>query len=294
MDPSARTLGILAALLTPFREDGSIDRARFAAHAADVIGRGADGVAPFGTTGEGASIGFEERAAALDAMLAAGVAPGRIVLGVCASAVPDAAAQLAQGLARGIERFLVVPPFYFPDPGAAGLRAWHEELLAASEARAGIVLYHIPQMTGTPLPAGMVADLAAAHPDRILAIKDSSGDWDTARGLLERGRPPVLVGDERLLHRALARGGGGSINGMANLWPERLAHVMRTRREDAALSREVDAVVAGPIIPSLKALMARRTGHDGWRRVRAPLAELADDARARLLSRADLPPDPTR
>lgn len=61
------TFGISAALLTPFAADGSIDTGRSAAHTAALLGRGLAGVTPFGTTGEGASVGVAERRAALDA-----------------------------------------------------------------------------------------------------------------------------------------------------------------------------------------------------------------------------------
>ena len=53
--------GISVALLTPFTESGDIDLPRLAAHARDVMDKGAHGVTLFGTTGEGASISFKER-----------------------------------------------------------------------------------------------------------------------------------------------------------------------------------------------------------------------------------------
>jgi 4-hydroxy-tetrahydrodipicolinate synthase len=66
----------------------------------------------------------------------------------------------------------------------------------------------------------LIARLRKAWPGVITGIKDSSGDWATAeRYLASHGDLSVLVGDERLLPRAMARGAEGSICGVANITP---------------------------------------------------------------------------
>lgn len=275
--------GISAALLTPFDGDGSIDLPRLAAHALRTMADGTDGVTLFGTTGEGASIAADERVAGIDALLAAGCPAARIVLGVCATSVGDAARQVAEGRARGIDDFLLLPPFYFKGVGDAGLFDWHMHLLAATDPGARFILYHIPQVSGVPLSVPLVGRLAAAAPGRLRAIKDSSGDWANAKALLELGALTVLVGDERLLHAAVALGAGGAITGMANLYPARMQRIVATAAEDSALSEEVSRIVSVPVIPALKAILASRTGDAGWDRLRPPLAPLDAAARETVL-----------
>jgi 4-hydroxy-tetrahydrodipicolinate synthase len=85
------------------------------------------------------------------------------------------------------------------------------------------------------------------------------------------------------LHKAVALGAVGSICGMANLHPARMRTLFETGQEDTALSREVDLIVARPVIPALKLIMAKTTGHAGWERMRAPLAPLADVQRAEVI-----------
>lgn len=276
--------GVSVALLTPFDAAGAVDGPRLGAHAASLLARGLDGVTLYGTTGEGASIGRSERAAGIAALHAAGVPAARTVLGIAASAVADAAEQVREGHAAGIRAVLLPPPFYFGGAGEAGLFDWHAALLAAIPEDVQVILYHIPQVTGVRVPPALVGRLAAAFPGRIRAIKDSSGDWATARAFLDLGAVPVLVGDERLLHRAVGAGGAGAITGVANLHPERMARIVATAQEDAALSAEVDRIVAGPVIPGLKALVAAATGEPGWERVRPPLAPLTDAERAALMA----------
>ena len=125
----------------------------------------------------------------------------------------------------------------------------------------------------------LVAQLGAAFPDRVLAIKDSSGDWSYARSLLELGAVPVLIGDERLLHRAVRLGCAGSITGVGNLYPERICKILYSAQEDAAVSEAVDRIVAGPVVPGLKALLATAKGDPAWGRVRPPLVPLESVAR---------------
>ena len=286
--------GISAALLTPFAEDGSLDADRLADHAARLLDRGLAGVTPFGTTGEGASVGAAERVAALDAFAARGLPMARVTFGITACALPDALAQARAARERGVGSVLVAPPFYYPDPDPEAVHDWHAALLAALPDGLEVVLYHIPQVTGVALGPDTVGRLHAAHPERVRAVKDSSGDAASARAFLALGGPEVLIGDERLLGTLAAEGAAGAISGLANLYPERLVKVFGDARGDAALDAAVEAVVSRPIVPALKALMTARGGAAGgaadgagWARVRPPLAPLDGPVRAALLEEID-------
>jgi len=243
-----------------------------------MIESGLQGVTLFGTTGEGASIGFDERQVALDAMKNAGIAADAMTLGLCASSVGDVCAQVQQGIAFGVTRFLLLPPFYFKDLDDEGLFQWHADLFSAVDPAAQFIVYHIPQITQVPLSFDLIMRLKAAFPERVLAVKDSAGKWNDTRVLLESGKIPVLVGDERLLHKALPIGAAGSICGMANLFPGRLRALFETHTEDPALSSDVDLIVSGPVIPALKRAMVVQTGNADWGHVRAPLRPLPSDA----------------
>lgn len=275
--------GISTALLTPFRENGAIDGPLLGAHARATLNGGADGVTLFGTTGEGASIAASERGIGIEALLAAGCPAEKITLGIAANAVGDAAAQVAEGVANGISQFLLLPPFYFKNNSDAGLFDWHARLFQATDAKARFILYHIPQVSGVGLPVHLVNRLAVTEPGRVMAIKDSSGDWENVSALLALDSLTVLVGDERLLHKAVAIGAGGSICGMANLYPDRMKRIVETAREDPALTEEVTRIVSVPVIPALKAVIAMQSGNVTWERLRPPLVPLSAEARKAVL-----------
>jgi len=90
MIDNGRVRGLWCANLTPLDRNGRLDGARMAAHIRILLGQGVDGVAPFGTTGEGPSFSVAERRTGLDGLLAAGLPAARIAAGTGASAFNDA------------------------------------------------------------------------------------------------------------------------------------------------------------------------------------------------------------
>ncbi|WP_299609624.1 dihydrodipicolinate synthase family protein [uncultured Tateyamaria sp.] len=274
------SFGVSTAMLTPFATSGEIDCDRLCAHALCVLKNGADSITLFGTTGEGASIGMEERAAGIEALLATGCPAEKIVLGIAANSVSDASRQVAEGRRYGVTDFLLLPPFYFKAPSDAGLFDWHMQLFQRSDSAARFIIYNIPQISGVGLAVPLVGRMVAAAQDRVLAIKDSSGSWDNARALLALDTVTVLVGDERILHKAVKLGAGGAITGMANLYPERMKRIVETAQEDTALSAEVTQIVSVPVVAALKAVLSSRMKDPDWERVRAPLSPLGNAQRA--------------
>lgn len=257
----------------------------FCTHANAMLRNGVQGVTLFGTTGEGASVGLDERSEAISAMIDSGISADVMTLGLCACAITDVLAQIKQGVALGVTQFLLLPPFFFTDLDDAGLFDWFAKLFWQSDPQARFILYHIPQVTQVPLSVDLVKRLRRTYPERVVAIKDSSGRWDNTKALIETGEIPVLVGDERLLHKAAAMGAAGSICGMANLYPQRMRTLFDTQAEDADLSADVDCIVSVPVIPAMKQVMVAMTGNASWGNLRAPLQPLTGKARATISAR---------
>jgi 4-hydroxy-tetrahydrodipicolinate synthase len=208
--------GLSCASITPFDRAGGIDVDRLVTHLRRCLDAGCSSVTLFGTTGEGASVGQAEREHALDAATTA-IGADKILIGVMASAAADAAAQANALLDAGGRGVLLAPPFYFKDPDDEGLYAWFSRAIEAMHAPRGVFLYHIPSVTQVRLSSAVIGRLKRALPGVIAGVKDSGGEWQyTARLLAEHGDLHVLVGDERLLARAMRHGASGAINGLSN------------------------------------------------------------------------------
>src|SRR5690348_16288650 len=107
--------GVWCATLTPLGADGRPDHIRLAAHVRRIFAAGVDGIALFGTTGEGQSFSLAERRAGLEALLAAGIEPARILAGTGCAALPETVELTRHAVACGCAGALVLPPFFFKD-----------------------------------------------------------------------------------------------------------------------------------------------------------------------------------
>jgi 4-hydroxy-tetrahydrodipicolinate synthase len=284
MRPRERRFGLGCALVTPFAANGAVDLPRLVAHARRVLAEGCASVTVCGTTGEGASIGFGERAAMLDALARAGLDLSRQVLvGVAASAVEDAVAQADQLFDAGGRGVLLAPPFYFKGPGDEGLFRWFAAVLERCRSPRGVVLYHLPSVTQVPLSSALVARIDRAFPGVVVGVKDSSGDWPTTeRFLADHPNLHILVGDERLLARAVRHGGSGAINGFSNFCARQLLPMVDDGAEVPGIGELVDLVLRYPVTPAVKALVAHRYGDDGFLAAAPPLEPVDAAARAVL------------
>ena len=286
--------GVWPAALTPLEADGRIAHELFARHCRDMFARGCAGTAIFGTTGEGQSFTVAERKEALERLLAAGISPGQVAVGTGCAALPDTAELTRHAANLGVAGVLALPPFFWREPGDDGVYAAYAKLIELiGTAKTKVILYHIPQVTGVPVPPAVVGRLAAAFPGVIAGVKDSSGDWDNTVALLKLGAGlSILVGHEPYLPRALKAGAVGTICGLGNYRPEliRRLHDSAGKPEEARLVDVVNKLVAlvtgVPFVPAIKSLMAAESGEGRWLNVRAPLLPTAEAEKRRLLAAA--------
>jgi len=281
--------GLSAALVTPYTTSGEVDLPRLASHAGSVLARGCDGVTLCGTTGEGFGLTLDERKAMYDAVAKAAPAGTRIHVGIMAPAIDDAVSQSIAALEAGAAGLLMAPPFFMKGMDDDGLFNWFNQVFTRiGDKLRGVIMYHIPGQTAVALSPELIARLRKAWPGIITGIKDSSGDWATAeRFLASHGDISVLVGDERLLPRAMAKGAEGSICGLANIVPDLLAPVIHSKDDGHMLIELTNLVVSNPIIPAVKVLAGHLAGDAGFDAVRPPLTELSAEQKSDLLEAFD-------
>jgi 4-hydroxy-tetrahydrodipicolinate synthase len=269
---------------------GEVDLRRLAEHAGWVLGQGCDTVTLFGTTGEGAGLGQSERDRMFGALVGSGIDPSRqIYAGVAAAALPEAVIQAKAALGAGARGLLVAPPFYFKGVGEDGLFAWFAAFIEAlGGAARNVILYHIPSVTAVDVGVDLVERLKTAFPGVIAGVKDSSCDFPTTQRLLEaHGELAILVGDERLLARAVRLGAEGSICGVANLVPHLLRPLVYEGVESPVVNRLVDEICSWPVLPAVNALVGHIHGDPGYGPMRPPLEPLAEADRKRLFAAFD-------
>ena len=278
--------GLWAAMATPLDADGKVDHAGLVKHGKWLMANGCDGLVPFGTTGEGTAFAAGEKLAAAEALLNAGVPADRIALGTGCAAVPDTIALTRAAMGLGMVHAMVLPPFYYRDVTEQGIEdAFAEIIDGVGSDRLRVCAYHIPQVSGVPVPAAALGRLRQRYGAIVAGVKDSTGDFESFRAF-RREAPEIgtLVGAETLIARARDEGGVGTICGMVNLVP----HLVRAMMQGHAGTADMEAAVGcleAPFIPTIKAVLAAQTGDAAWRNVRAPFRP-ADPARAARIATA--------
>ncbi len=287
--------GVLTPLLTPFNDDLSIASDLYVDHAQRLMAEGCAGLVPFGTTGEALSVGIDERIAAVEALIDGGIDAACLMPGTGVSNFTDTARLSRACLDMGCGAVMVLPPFYFKSVTDDGLFRYFAELIERMGPNARIYLYHIPPIAVVGVSPALAARLRAAYPEQIVGIKDSSGDWDNTRALLDIDGLVVYPGSELPLIEALELGAPGCISATANTNARAIAEVIsahaggdveRARKLHDEVVRYRRAIVDEHApIPAQKRLLAIRSGDARWATVRPPLTSMADETGRTLAAR---------
>ena len=300
-----RIRGVLAPVVTPFKADLTPDCERFIGHCQWLLSQNC-GLAVFGTNSEANSMAAEERLTLLDALVAAGIEPSRMMPGTGCCSITETVKLTTHAVKHGCAGVLMLPPFYYKDVSEEGLYRYFSEVVQrVGDTRLKIYLYHIPPVAIVGITPKLVERLLKAYPKAIAGLKDSSGDWNNTKTFLDAfavraGRAvsgfDVFVGSESFLLANMRNGGVGTISATANVNPAAIHKLYRqwNTADDADnadqqqsklnVVREVFGSSKFPsMIAALKEAIAIYRNDPEWTRVRPPLVELTKE-QAKLLA----------
>ncbi len=231
--------GSIPALVTPFR-DGAFDEKAFRRLVDWQLDNGSKALVPCGTTGEASTLSNAEHHRVIEVCVeqAAGRVP--IIAGCGSNDTMNARLHMNFSRKTGATAALCVAPYY-NRPSQAGLIA-HFSFLAENSALP-IVLYNVPGRTVTDLLPETVCELVNRFPDRIVGIKDASGDLSrvTDHRMGIEGKFCQLSGDDELALPFNAAGGVGCISVTANVAPKLCAEFQQACADnDLVKARELN------------------------------------------------------
>src|SRR5690606_26622041 len=178
--------GVIAPVLTPFGEDGAPDLDRFVEHCEWLLEDGCTGLAPFGTTSEANSLGIDERMEMLEEIVEAGVPPSKLMPGTGMCSLADAILLTDHAVELGCGGVLMLPPFYYENPSEEGLfRFFAEVIEEVADDDLKVYLYHIPPIAQVGFSLPLIERLRKEFPQAVVGLKDSSGDWNNTKAILE-------------------------------------------------------------------------------------------------------------
>ncbi|MBA2272847.1 MAG: dihydrodipicolinate synthase family protein [Actinobacteria bacterium] len=272
--------GVYVANVTPFDGDGEIDTAAYFGHVEWLAERGVQGIVPFGTNGEGPSIGMDEKLPVLEALFALDL-PLQIIPCVGQSSLPDTLEMVRALQGFPAEALLVMPPYFFKPPPTEGLRRFFDTVVRS--ARHPVIVYHIPQFA-VAVPAEVIAGCD------VWGVKDSGADVDYGAAVMGTGKK-VLFGSEHDLWRRLSLGAPGMITALGNFMPEAMTAMYGCVQtgdavEGPMLSERIERVqkeILAQVGPApVKRLAEARHGLP-MGGVRPPLIDVEDDFDAKAI-----------
>ena len=163
--------GSMVALITPMRDDGSLDEDAFARLVEWQINEGTSGIIPVGTTGESPTLDHDEHKRVVE--IAVAVAAGRVavIAGTGSNSTAEAIALTAHARAAGADAALVVTPYY-NKPTQSGLLLHYRAIADAVDLP--LIIYNIPARSVVDMSVATMAALAT-HPN-IVGVKDATAN----------------------------------------------------------------------------------------------------------------------
>ncbi len=272
--------GVFTAIVTPFKSSGDIDWEGLERNLEFLAEGGVTGVVPCGTTGESATLTFQEHKDVIDFVV--GHSHVKVLAGTGSNNTVEAVELTRYAEDAGAEGVLVITPYY-NKPNDAGMIQHYLKLADAVDIP--IVLYNVPSRTSINLKPEVVAELASR--DNIVGVKEASGNLGQVSRIIELTMDKdfsVLSGDDALTLPIISLGGQGVISVAANIVPDRMVEMV-----DSALRGRFEEArkIHYSLLPLFRALFLETNpipvkkalelmGFDGGR-LRLPLAGLSGE-----------------
>jgi 4-hydroxy-tetrahydrodipicolinate synthase len=240
---------VLTAIVTPFKDDESVDFDAFQRLARHLVANGSDGVVVAGTTGESPNLTDEERLDLVRAAIEAVGADATVVAGTGTYSTAHSIHLSERASELGADALLVVTPYYNKPP-QRGIVAHFEAIARASDKP--IVVYNIPGRVVINIEPETISRLAEI--ETVKAVKQANDDLAQARHIVETGLT-LYAGDDNLIQPFLELGGIGGVCVHTHVVGPQVAEQVRAhqagdeeraRRIDRELQPSYDLLKAAP------------------------------------------------
>lgn len=214
--------GSIVALVTPMNEDGSLDWESLASLIEWHIEQGTHAIVAVGTTGESATLDFEEHIAVVRSVV--NQVRGRIpvIAGTGANSTSEATDLTRAAMEAKVDACLLVTPYY-NKPTQEGLYLHHKAI--AEAVAIPQILYNVPGRTACDMLPETALRLASIS--NIVGIKEATGNLDRAKAIIDAAPDNFLVysGDDETAVELILMGGKGDISVTANVAPKLVARM---------------------------------------------------------------------
>jgi len=198
---------LITAMVTPFKEDLSVDWAGVEKLAAHLVSTGHDAIVVSGTTGEAPTTNDDEKDELIRVVKATVGSKVKVIAGAGNNETPHSVEQAIHAQKVGADGLLVVTPYYNKPP-QAGIEAHFRAIADAVDLP--VMMYDIPGRTGIEIEPDTIVKLAEHK--NIVALKDAKGNVASTSWVIKRCGIPVYSGDDILNLPLLSVGAVGFVS----------------------------------------------------------------------------------
>lgn len=216
--------GTGVAIITPFKNDSSIDFAAFGRIINHVINGGVNYIVAMGTTGEASTLTKDEKKAIISYVVETVDSRIPVVIGIGGNNTQEVINGIRYADLNGVDGILSVAPYY-NKPNQRGLFQHFKAIATCSPIP--VILYNVPGRTNCNISSETCLELAHEC-ENIVAVKEASGDITQIMKII-KGKPEnfsVISGDDMMTIPVIAAGGSGVISVLANAYPAQCSELV--------------------------------------------------------------------
>jgi 4-hydroxy-tetrahydrodipicolinate synthase len=215
--------GAGVALVTPFKEDKSVDFDALGRLVENQIGGGTDYLVVLGTTAETPALTDAEKKEIVRFVIEKNAGRLKVVVGMGGNNTTGLAQSIKRGDFKGVDGILSVVPYY-NKPTQEGIFQHFQMIVEASPVP--VILYNVPGRTGVNMDADTAIRIANIS-NKVVGVKEASGDLGQIAKIIKNAPEyfKVISGDDAMTLPVISMGGIGVISVIANALPEKLSHL---------------------------------------------------------------------
>lgn len=223
--PRLNLRGVGVALITPFKEDESVDYEALGRLVDYQVQSGTDYIVALGTTAETPTLTEDEKEKILDLVISRVKGQIPVIVGIGGNNTKAIIEKLKNTDFKGVDAILSVTPYY-NKPSQEGLYEHYKAIATASPLP--VVLYNVPGRTGINMSAETTLRIANEF-ENVIAIKEASGDITQMDEIIKR-KPEnfdVISGDDGVTFPLITLGAIGVISVIGNAFPKEFSRMVR-------------------------------------------------------------------
>ncbi len=280
--------GTYCAALTPLSIDHSINKELFLEHCNNLLMQGLDGLAVFGTTGEGNSFSVQEKIDAINYLVDNNIGADKLIPGTGLCSIRDTV-WYSRAIAKlRVKAVLVLPAFYYKNVSDEGVIEFYRRVVEeVGDSDLKYILYNIPQVSGVSIGFEVIEQLIKLYPNNIVGIKESSGNLDNMLKIAKYFNDfSLFSGSDSLALKVCRSGGTGAITATSNISGKLLSYIVNNYKKESnienfqlfqKLQEQIrETAVTHEPISALKTFLSVKNNEEKWNRINPPLTAISN------------------